>query len=354
MSDEHIIKIGKREIGGGRPVFIIAEAGVNHNGELKLAKALIDQAVNAGADAIKFQTFFADNLLRKDAGKPVYQELNTSQNESQYEMLKRLELNEEQHSQLMEYAYKKDIIFFSTPYDNKSADMLEKLMIPAYKLSSIEIINHPFLEYVAKKGKPLILSTGMSTLEEVDEAVRIIKKTGCLSNLVLLHCQFNYPARFEDINLNSMLTLGKKFNVQIGYSDHTSGIVAPIAATALGARVIEKHLTLDCNMKGPDHKASMELKEFKEMVNAIRNTEKLMGSFEKKPHGAEIANIKISRKSIAAKQRIIKGMIITKDMLCSLRPGSGFFPTYNNINKIVGKAAKMDINKGDLIKEGMF
>lgn len=344
------IKIRGIEIGNGKPVFIIAEAGVNHNGNLSIAKKLVDAAKKAGADAVKFQTYKTEKLITKKAPKTEYQDKNIGKSKSQFQMLKELEFGEKEFRILKRYCDRKRIEFFSTPYDNESVDMLEKLGVPAYKLSSIEVVNHPFIEYVMKTGKPVILSVGMSTMKEIKEAVDAARKTGRLENLILMQCQFNYPAKFEDVNLLAMTTIMKRFGLLTGYSDHTPGIIAPVAAVALGAAVIEKHFTLSRDMKGPDHKASLEPDELKQMVDAIRDTEKLLGSPIKRPFGAEKKNIRISRKSIVAARNIKKGERIRVDMLDYKRPGSGLFPTYANISKLIGRKAKKDIEKDSIIR----
>lgn len=342
------IKIGERMIGTGEPVFIIAEAGVNHNGSLKKAKKLIDVAVDAHADAVKFQTFKVENLLLRNAEKPKYQQEKKIAN-SQYEMLKKLELTEKEHHILFEYARRKNIMFLSTPYDEESVELLERLGVKAYKLSSIEIVNHPFIEYVAKKNKPVIMSTGLSTMEEIRRAVEVVEKAGYKHNLILLHCHFNYPTDYEDVNLKVMPLLAEKFNVLVGFSDHTMGIIAPVVAVSLGANVIEKHITIDKMLPGPDHSASLEPEEFKEMVSGIRTAEKIIGtSLERIPSRAELSNI-VSRKSIVARKEIAKGGVLTQDALCAKRPGTGIYPTYANISKIVGKKARCAIKKDTLI-----
>ena len=343
------VKIEDKLVGVEEPVFIVAEAGVNHNGSVKLAKKLIDAAVGAKADAVKFQTFKTENLLLKTAGKPEYQTKNVDPNISQYEMLKKLELNEAQHRELYDYAKDNNIIFLSTPYDEESVELLERLGVKAYKLSSIEIVNHPFIEYVAKKNKPMVMSTGLSTMEEIRRAVEVVEKAGYKHNLILLHCHFNYPTDYEDVNLKVMPLLAEKFNVLVGFSDHTRGIIAPVVAVSLGANVIEKHITTDKMLPGPDHSASLEPEEFKGMVSGIRTAEKIIGtSLERIPSKAELSNI-ISRKSIVARKEIAKGDVLTQDVLCAKRPGTGIYPTYANISKIVGKKARCVIEKDTLI-----
>lgn len=329
------------------PVFIIAEAGVNHNGSIELAKRLIDVAAEAGADAVKFQTFVAEEGISSNAPKAVYQKHTTDSSESQLEMVKKLELSKADHQELMAYANHKNIMFFSTPFDNGSVDLLVELGVPVIKISSGEITNHPFLKYIAKKGLPIILSTGMSTLEEVAEAVSVIKEAGC-KDLTLLHCTSNYPARVEDCNLLAMKTMADAFNVLVGYSDHTPGIYVSLAAAAMGACVIEKHFTLDKNLPGPDHRASLEPDELEEMVRGIRLVEKVQGSSVKAPVKSELEVRGVARKSIVAKIDIPKDTIISEDMIAFKRPGTGIAPKY--FNTIVEKKARRFIKKDDLVK----
>lgn len=340
------IKIGNRLIGEEEPVFIIAEAGVNHNGNINLAKRMIDAAKKAGADAVKFQTFRAENLVRKKTEMASYQKKNIRKKQSQYNMLKNLELTEQEHKGLKEYADKKGIVFLSTPHSgNKELDFLIELGIPAIKIGSGDLTNIPFLEYASKKGLPIILSTGMSTLEEVKEAVNTIKNRN--ENLILLHSTSEYPTKHSDVNLRAMLTLRKTFSLHVGYSDHTTDIIVPVIATAMGAVIIEKHFTLDKNLPGPDHKASIEPDKLKEMVTNIRNTEKILGTGIKKPTKKEMEIAKIARKSIVAKQNIMRGTIITQNMLEIKRPCSGIPPKY--LKKIIGKRALVDIKEDESI-----
>ncbi len=340
------IKIANRSIGEDKPCFIIAEAGVNHNGDISIARQLIDAARQARADAVKFQTFTADKIVTHRAEKADYQKKTTGTDESQYEMLSKLELSERAHRELKDYAGIQGIMFLSTPYDKASVDLLVKLGIPALKISSAEITNHPLLSYAAGTKLPMILSTGMSTLGEVEDAIRVITDTGN-EQLVLLHCNFNYPARMEDINLRAMSTLKQAFGFPVGYSDHTMGFEVSLAAVALGATVIEKHFTLDRNLPGPDHPASLEPAELKDMVTAIRNIEKALGSAVKRPSGEEIPNRKISRRSIVAAADISRGTVITEDMLDVKRPGTGIAPKH--VTTLIGCKAVADIKKDELI-----
>lgn len=325
--------------------FIIAEAGVNHNGDLDLAKKLVDAAVAAGVDAIKFQTFKAEELVTRAAPKANYQKATTGEG-NQYAMLKQLELSLEDHIILKNYCQEQGIIFLSTPFDFASADLLERLDLPFYKISSGDITNLPFLEYIAKKNRPVLLSTGMSNLGEVEAAVETMLGTGN-QDLILLHCTSNYPTVFTDVNLRAMLTLQEAFKLPVGYSDHTLGIEVPIAAVALGARVIEKHFTLDRTMPGPDHRASLEPNELKAMVEKIRNVEKAMGDGIKRCVKSEENTRLVARKSIVASRDIFAGEEITVNDLSFKRPGNGLKPEY--INYLLGKRANRLIKKDQII-----
>lgn len=340
------VKISNRLIGDAEPCFIIAEAGVNHNGDINLAKKLIDAAKAAGADAVKFQTFKAENVVVKDAQKAEYQKETTGVGESQYGMLKKLELTEEDFRELADHAKEKEILFLSSPFDKESVDLLYELDVPAFKIGSGEITNFPLLKHIAKKGKAIILSTGMATLGEVEEALNVIRSEG-VEKVILLHCVSNYPARIEDVNLRAMETLKQAFKLPVGFSDHTLGITASIAAVALGACVIEKHFTLDRNLIGPDHKASLEPDELKEMVKTIRDVEKALGNGVKIPTKEEEEIKRIARRSIVAKVDIPKGTTITEDMMDAKRPGRGIEP--KSIDIIVGKKAKEDIRKDEIV-----
>lgn len=344
-------KISDKSLNFQKKIFIIAEAGVNHNGSMELARKLIDIAADAGADAVKFQTFVAEDVVSADAPKAEYQKQTTDASESQFEMIKKLELSKENHHELMEYADHKNIMFLSTPFDRKSVDMIVELGVPLIKVSSGEITNHPLLEYISGKGLPIILSTGMSTLDEVEEAVSVIKKSGC-KDLKLLHCTSNYPARVEDCNLRAMKTMADALGVPVGYSDHTSGIYVSIAAAAMGACVIEKHFTLDKNLPGPDHKASLEPDELKEMVYGIRLVEMALGSPVKAPVESELEVRNVARKSIVAKVDIPAGTLVSEDMLSFKRPGTGIAP--KDAVKFIGKSPAVDIRKGTLISLTMF
>lgn len=339
------VKIGDRIIGEGNRCFVIAEAGVNHNGKLSLAKKLIDAAKKAGADAVKFQVFSAEDVVTKTAKKAEYQKRATGKG-TQYELLKKLELSEQDFEKLAIYAKKKNVIFLASAFDIKSVTFLERLGVPAFKVPSGEITNFPLLKNIARKNKPIILSTGMSTLEEVKEALRVMRKEGA-NDIVLLHCVTNYPAKIEELNLKAIETLRSVFEVPVGLSDHSTSIIIPIAAVAMGASVIEKHFTLSKKLPGPDHKASLDPNEFKKMVMGIREVEKALGDGIKRPTKSEEIMKKIIRRSIVAKVPIPKGTIITRDMLEIKRPGTGLEPKY--LDKIVGKKACKDIKADEII-----
>ena len=329
-------------------VFIIAEAGVNHNGSIDLAYKLIDVAVESGADAVKFQTFKAENVASKNATKAEYQKQTTDVSESQFNMLKKLELDLEAHKALIAYCKEKDIIFLSTPFDHESIDLLSDLGLQIFKIPSGEITNLPYLRHIGSLGKRVILSTGMSTLEEVGDALNVLTNAGTSKeNITVLHANTMYPTPMEDVNLNAMLTIQKEFGIAVGYSDHTLGIEVDIAAVVLGASVIEKHFTLDKTMDGPDHEASLEPEELKVMVSSIRNIEKALGSSQKKPSPSESLNIKAVRKSIIANQNIKKGDLLTDKNIAVKRPGCGISPM--KWEELIGTAASKDYNTDELI-----
>ena len=327
--------------------FIIAEAGVNHNGSLQVAKRLVEEAKQAGADSIKFQTFRADRLASTAAQKASYQKETTPAGESQYMMLKALELSSDDHIELMHHCRVNDIIFLSSPFDEEGADLLDRLGVPAFKIPSGEITNLPFLAYLAVKRKPLILSTGMSTLGEIEEALDTFRAAGN-SNVTLLHCVTEYPAPYEEINLKALLSIEKAFGLPVGYSDHTQGIEIAIAAVALGAVIIEKHFTLDCTLPGPDHRASLEPHEFKRMVSAIRNVERAMGDGIKRPAACEIRNIPIARRSLVAARDINAGETITSADIAVKRPGTGIFP--RDLNAVIGMRATSPIPRDTVLR----
>ncbi len=330
-------------------VFIIAEAGVNHNGSLDLAKQLIDVAVDSGADAVKFQTFKAKNLVSKNAEKADYQKKTTNESESQFDMLKRLELDVEIHKKLITYCQEKNIMFLSTPFDHDSIDMLSCLGLEIFKIPSGEITNLPYLRHIGALNKQVILSTGMSNLKEVRDALTILINTGTSkNNITILHANTMYPTPIEDVNLNAMLTIKKEFDVAVGYSDHTLGVEVSIAAVAMGASVIEKHITLDRTMDGPDHEASLEPNEFGILVSSIRNIQKALGSCEKKPSPSESVNMISSRKSIIANQTIKKGDILTEDNISTKRPGIGISPM--KWDNVIGLISDKNYQVDDLIR----
>lgn len=327
-------------------VLVIAEAGVNHNGSVALAKKLIDAAKECGADIVKFQTAKADALVSKCAPMAEYQKENTGRTESQKDMLQRLLLDYRDFEELADYCKRREIEFLSTPFDLESIDFLEPL-VRFWKVPSGEITNLPYLMKIASTGKSVTLSTGMSTLSEVGAAVAILRRSGA-KDLTLLHCTTQYPTPYSEVNLNAMLTLQREFGVKVGYSDHTKGIEIPIAAVSMGAVVIEKHFTLDRSMEGPDHKASLQPDEFAAMVAAIRNVETAMGGFEKKPSPSETANIAVARKSIVAARAIRKGEVFTERNLTTKRPGNGISPM--KWFDILGTRAARDFGEDELIE----
>lgn len=326
-------------------VFIIAEAGVNHNGDIKIAKRLIDAAVGAGADAVKFQTFKAENLVCKTAQKAEYQMKTTNQSETQYDMLKKLELTEQMHKELMEYCMKKNILFLSTPFDVESIKLLSGLGMQTFKIPSGEITNLPYLRETAKQQKKVILSTGMSSMDEVKAAVDVLKDSGA-KDITLLHCNTQYPTPVPDVNLLAMVKMREELGLPVGYSDHTQGIEIPIAAAALGAVVIEKHFTLDKNMEGPDHKASLEPLELKQMVESIRKTELALGNGIKQASESEKTNVEIVRKSIVAAVNIKKGEKYTEKNLTTKRPGNGINPM--RWDEIIGMTSDRDYKTDEM------
>jgi N,N'-diacetyllegionaminate synthase len=336
-------------------VIIIAEAGVNHNGDFENAKKLIEVAAKAGADYVKFQTFKADKLVSKDAQKADYQKSNLKEgSDTQYEMLKKLEMSEEWHYKLIEYAKECDIKFLSTGFDEDSIDFLDSLKIDLFKIPSGEITNKPYLEHIARKGKPVVISTGMSNLQEIKDAIDVFEKHQISKNdITILHCNTEYPTPMQDVNLLAMNTIQKILEVNVGYSDHTLGIEVPIAAVALGAVIIEKHFTLDRYMVGPDHLASLVPEELKQMITSIRNIEKaISGSGIKQPSDSEKKNIAVVRKSLHYKVDLIKGATIEKQNLITLRPGNGISPM--NYEEIIGKTLSRNVLKNELIKTTDF
>ena len=328
-------------------IFIIAEAGVNHNGDYSTALKMIDKAKESGADAIKFQTFVAENLVSRSAAKAEYQKETTDPNESQLSMIKRLQLSWDAFRNLKSYADKVGIKFMSTPFDHDSIDFLAELGMDIFKIPSGEITNLPYLMRIAELKRRVVLSTGMSTLPEIKEAIDILKKYGT-DDITLLHCNTAYPTPYGDVNLNAMKTLRDSFGLPVGYSDHTKGIEVPIAAAALGAVVIEKHFTLDRNMEGPDHKASLEPDELKQMVTSIRNIEDALGSSEKGLTESEAVNRDIARKSIVAKCDIKAGTVFSEGNITVKRPGNGISPM--KWFEVLGKKAPRDFEYDELIE----
>ncbi|WP_298542680.1 N-acetylneuraminate synthase [uncultured Aquimarina sp.] len=332
-----------------KKTLIIAEAGVNHNGDISLAKKLIDAAANAGVDYVKFQTFNAKKLVSKNASKASYQKENTNNaEESQLKMLQKLELSKEMHLELIEYCKIKDIKFLSTGFDLESIDFLYELNIDLFKVPSGEITNLPYLRKIGGLGKPIIISTGMADMNEIRDAVDIVVKAGAPKNqITILHCNTEYPTPMKDVNLLAMSTIKKEFDVPIGYSDHTLGIEIPIAAVAMGATVIEKHFTLDKSMEGPDHLASLEPEELKAMVDGIRNIEVAIGNGRKEPSPSEMKNKAVARKSIVAATKIEKGELLTDQNITVKRPGTGI--SAMRWDEIIGQRAIQQFEEDQLI-----
>jgi N-acetylneuraminate synthase/N,N'-diacetyllegionaminate synthase len=336
----NMLRIGDKQIGPDQPAFFIAEAGVNHNGNVENAKRLVEIAADAGADAVKFQTFRAQELASAAAPKAKYQQDHTGADQSQFEMLKGLELSAENFQELEKHAHRKGIIFLSTPFDTESVDMLDHLGVPAFKIPSGEITNWPLLEYIAAKQKPVILSTGMSYLSEVGDAIGVIRAAGC-SQLAVLHCTSNYPATAASSNLRAMQTISESFDVPTGLSDHTLGMEMAIAAIALGARIIEKHFTLDKSLPGPDHQASLAPDELRILIHSIREVESGMGDGIKRPTPSEEETRDVTRRSIITHEQILKGTTIERRMLVFKRPGNGIPPS--KLAEIVGRKVNRTI-----------
>lgn len=337
------INIAGQIIGIDHPCFIIAEAGVNHNGNLELARQLIDAAVSAGADAVKFQTFVADRLVTSSAPKAEYQKETTDTFESQWGMIHQLELSKESHQELIRYCQDKKILFMSSPFDELSADLLDELGVPVFKIPSGEITNIPYLRHVARKQKPMIISTGMSYLSEVEAAVLAIEGEQN-HEYALLQCTSNYPADPADANLMAMETMSRAFGAPVGYSDHTEGIEVPLAAVAMGACVVEKHITTDRNLPGPDHRASLEPLAFHSMVQSIRLVESALGDGRKIPALSEAAIAAVARKSLFAAQDIPAGSTLTNSLVAIMRPGTGLPP--NLLRYVVGRTVRNSIPSG--------
>lgn len=345
------VQIGDRRVGSGSPCFVIAEAGVNHNGRVELACELASKARAAGADAVKFQTFKADQLVTRDAPKAEYQRESTFGGESQFAMLRALELSDAAHREILTHCRAIGMLFLSSPFDESSADFLDALGVPAFKVSSGELTNLPLLAHVARKGKPIIVSTGMAHLAEVDEAVATIRRAG-QAEIVLLQCVTNYPAAPADVNLRAMDTMAEAFHVPVGYSDHTVGNEVAFAAVARGACVVEKHFTLSRDLPGPDHKASMEPDELAALVRGIRAVEAALGTGRKEPAASEAATAAVARRSLVAASTIPAGAVLTDAAVVSRRPGTGLSPSMRA--HVVGRTARVVIPEGTVISLGML
>lgn len=340
------ISIGSRLIGSGEPVFIIAEAGVNHNGQVDLACRLVDVAADAGADAVKFQTFRADRLASPAAAKAAYQLDTTDPAETQRDMLRKLELGKDQLQIVKARCAERGILFLSTPFDEESADLVDALGVPAFKIASGEVTNWPLLRHIARKGKPVMVSTGMSYLGEIDDAVRVLREAGC-HELILLHCVTSYPAPPEDANLLAMRMMEGAFGVPVGFSDHTDGLAVALAAVALGACALEKHLTLDRTLAGPDHAASLEPAAFKQLVADVRRVERARGDGRKQPAHSELANRSVVRRSVAAAVDLPAGTVLRCEMLRALRPATGLAPSV--AEQLVGRKTTRPLAAGELV-----
>jgi N,N'-diacetyllegionaminate synthase len=345
------VMVGSRRVGAGERCFVIAEAGVNHNGNMALACKLIDIAAEAGADAVKFQTFSADRLANPNAPKAAYQKVTTSPEESQHAMLKRLELAPEEHEMLIGHCGGRGIMFLSSPFDEQAADLLDAFGVAAFKVPSGEIINLPYLRHVARMGRPIILSSGMSTLEEVTAAVAAIRENGN-DQIVLLHCLSNYPADPAEANLRAMATMVEACRCPVGFSDHTEGHVATIAAVALGACMIERHFTLDRDLPGPDHRASLEPDELAAMIRDIRATQAALGNGRKEPQPSELENRDVIRKSIVATRDLPAGTVLQAADLATMRPGTGLAPAM--MPQLAGRCLRAAVAAGTPIALDML
>jgi N,N'-diacetyllegionaminate synthase len=339
------VLIGMRAVGPELPCLVIAEAGVNHNGSLEMALKLVDAAVEARVDVVKFQTFKSEEVVTPLAPKADYQLRNTGETESQLDMIRKLELPDEAFRTIQAHCRERGITFLSTPFDYGSADLLEEMGVEAFKIPSGEITNQPFLSHIARKGKPLIVSTGMSNLDEVAAALDTIIATGN-QDVVLLHCVSNYPAAAASVNLRAMKTLEQRFNVPVGYSDHTEGISIPLGAVALGACVVEKHFTLDRKLPGPDHRASLEPSELAAMVRGIREVQSALGDGVKKPVADELSTAAVARRSLVAACDLRAGTVLTENMIAIRRPGTGLPPS--DLARVLGRQLKQDVAAGHL------
>ena len=340
------IKIGERHVGETSPCFIIAEAGVNHDGSVSKAKELIDAAVEAKADAVKFQSFTTDKLILSNTPKAEYHKKTTGDKDGFDDMLRQLELSESDHIEIRDYCDNRGIAFMSTPFDPDSADLLERLGVNVFKVDSGNFNNPYLVKHIAIKDKPMILSTGMTTISEIEETMSVLEEVGN-KQAILLHCTSNYPPSYEDVNLRAMMTIRNTFNTLVGYSDHTQGLCITIAAVAMGATVIEKHLTLDRSSPGPDHLASLEPREFSDLVSQVRSVEASMGSSIKRPVAAEAEVADSLRRSVVSTEKIHKGQMITRRMVDVKRPGTGLPPKY--LEWVVGRVAQKDIPANQVI-----
>jgi N,N'-diacetyllegionaminate synthase len=340
--------LGDRLVGRSAPVLIIAEAGVNHNGDVRLAHRLIDTAAEAGADAVKFQSFITEELITPEAPKADYQVETTGDPGSQYKMLKALELSADDQAKLKAHCEQVGILYLCTPYENVSVDILDRLDVAAFKIASTDTTNIPFLRYVASKGRPVLLATGMSTLSEVEQAVDSLRAGGLDSKIIILHCTSEYPAAVGEANLRAILTMQRAFACPVGFSDHTAGIGASPWAVAVGACVIEKHFTLDHNMAGPDHRSSLEPDELAVLVRTVRDVEAALGDGIKRPMPSELPNKPLMQKSLVAKRNIHAGEIITPNDLTCKRPVVGLLPSW--FDHVIGKRAAVDIPKDGVLR----
>lgn len=341
------IRINNKTIGMNSPAFIIAEIGVNHNGDIELGKKLIDIASKAKVDAVKFQTFKSEELMLENTPKVEYQKKNTKDDENLFDIIKKCELTKKDFIILKDYALKKDLIFLSTPYDKSSIELLENINVPLYKVSSGDLNNYLLLNEIAKTRKPIIISTGMATMKEIRNTVAFLKEKE-VRNLIIMQCTTNYPAKFNELNLNVLRTFKKEFPDHIiGFSDHSLGFIASVSAVAMGAKIIEKHITLDKNLDGPDHKASLDPKELVELVKSIRKIEKALGSYIKEPSNIEKEHLKLGRKSIVLKKALRAGEELTEDNITVKRPSGGISP--ENYYKIIGKRLKIDKSKNSIL-----
>ena len=345
------IQIDGRAVGPGCPCFVIAEAGVNHNGDIARARQLIDVAAESGADAVKFQTFISEKVISPVAPKAAYQRATTGSGDSQLEMVRRLELPFEAFRELRAYARESGVLFLSTPFDFESADFLASMDLAAFKVPSGEITNFPFLEHLARKGKPLLISTGMSDLDEVAAAVRVVQKFGA-EQIALLQCVSNYPASAASVNLRAMTTMQEKFELPAGYSDHTMGIEVALAASALGACIIEKHFTISRDLPGPDHKASLEPAELKALVAGVRTVQAALGDGVKQPAEEERDTRIVARRSLVATRDLAAGSVLSDDALAILRPGTGLPPSM--YGRVMGRRLRVSVSAGTPITADML